>query len=515
MTLNDLVESQASQWGDKTFVLFKEEQATFNQLAERSRRVANGLAKLGLGKGDKVAVLLPNCLEFLYSFFGITRLGAVIVPINPLLKGAEIAYIVDNSDAAAIITCDRFIERVLAIKADCPKLKEIVSVGDAAETIPFRTLLEAPDSGDLPTVTEDDEAAIVYTSGTTGKPKGAVLTHGNYVADTEMLLKAVEVFPEDRFLCILPLFHVNAQVVTTLCPLSSGASMILLEGFVPRGFLPALAKYEATSFSAVPTVYAVLNSFPDAEQYDLSHLRFCISGAAPLPVEVVKEFERKYKAFTIEGYGLTEGTCASSVTRLTGERKLGSIGLPLDGQPLKIFDDDDNEVPAGTVGEIVIQGPNVMKEYYKNPEATAEVLKSGWLHTGDLGYVDNDGHVYIVDRKKEMIIRGGQNVYPKEIEGVLYRHPAILEAAIVGLPDKVWGEEVAAFIVLKPSEKIERTDLVGYCKQNMAGYKCPRKVFFVEELPKTATGKIQKGKIVEQYLTEQVEMAEEGNSDQA
>ena len=340
------------------------------------------------------------------------------------------------------------------------------------------------------------------------------MTHGNYVADVEMLMKAVEVLPEDRFLCILPLFHVNAQVVTTLCPLSAGASMILLEGFVPRGFLPALAKYEATSFSAVPTVYAVLNSFPDAEQYDLSHLRFCISGAAPLPVEVVQEFERKYKAFMIEGYGLTEGTCASSVTRLTGERKLGSIGLPLEGQPLKIFDDNDNEVPAGTVGEIVVQGPNVMREYYKNPDATAKVLKNGWLHTGDLGYLDDDGYVYIVDRKKEMIIRGGQNVYPKEIEGVLYRHPAILEAAIVGLPDKVWGEEVAAFIVLKPSEKIERSDLIGYCKQNMAGYKCPRKVFFVEQLPKTATGKIQKGRIVEQYLTKQVEMAEEGNSDQ-
>jgi len=513
MTVNELVESRAAKWGDRPFVLYKEEEISFKQLAERSCRIANGLAKLGVKKGDKVALLLPNCLEFLYSFFGIMRLGALVVPINPLLKEGEVSYIVSNAEATTIITFDRLLPRILALKPSCPFLKTIVSTGDSEDAVQLQTLLEAADTGELPSVDEDDEAAIVYTSGTTGKPKGAILTHKNYVSDAEMLLNAVTVFPEDRFMCILPLFHVNAQVVTIFCPLHAGASVILMEGFVPRGFLPALAKYKATTFSAVPTVFAVLNSFPDAEQYDLSNLRFCISGAAPLPVEVIKEFERKYKALIVEGYGLTEGTCASSVTRLTGERKIGSIGLPLDGQPTKIFDENDNELPPGTVGEIVIKGPNVMKGYYKNPEATAEALRNGWLHTGDLGYLDEDGYLYIVDRKKEMIIRGGQNVYPKEIEEVLYRHPAILEAAIVGLPDKIWGEEIAAFVVLKPGEKLERRDLIVYCKQSVASYKCPRKVFFVEQLPKTATGKIQKNKIVEQFVAEHREAEPEGEAD--
>jgi len=513
MTVHGMLDKQATEFGNNTFVLFKEEEVSFGQLAERSRRVAHGLANLGVKRGDKVCLLLPNCLEFLYSFFGIMRLGASVVPINPLLKEGEIYYIVNSSDATIMITCERFLERVLTIRPECPLLKTIISVGDTGDDVlPFQTLLDASEQGDLPAVNDDDDAAIVYTSGTTGRPKGAVLTHRSYVSDTEMLLKAVAVYPTDRLMCILPLFHVNAQVVTTLVPLFAGASMILLEGFVPRGFLPALAKYKATVFSAVPTVYAVLNSFSDADQYDLSHLRFCISGAAPLPVEVVKEFERKYKALIVEGYGLSEGTCACSVTRLTGTRKLGSIGLPLEGQPVKIFDDNDNELPPRTVGEIVAKGPNIMKGYYKNPEATAEALRNGWLHTGDLGYLDEDGYLYIVDRKKEMIIRGGENIYPKEIEEVLYRHPAILEAAIVGLPDKIWGEEVAAFVVLKPGEKLHYRDLIVYCKQNVANYKCPRRVFFVENLPKTATGKIQKNKIVENFLAQHAQTGEKSES---
>jgi long-chain acyl-CoA synthetase len=291
-------------------------------------------------------------------------------------------------------------------------------------------------------------------------------------------------------------------VVTTLGPMYAGGSMVLMEGFSPKKLLPALERYGATAFSGVPTVYAILNNLPDAEQYDLSKLRFCVCGAAPMPVEVFKEFEKKYKAFILEGYGLSEGTCASSVNPLGGKRKIGSIGLPYAAQPMKIFDDNDNEVPPGTVGEIVIRGPNVMRGYYNNPEATAETLRNDWLHTGDLGYVDEDGYFFIVGRKKEMIIRGGENIYPKEIEEVVYRHPAVREAAVVGLPDKVWGEEAAAFIVLRDEAALTEEDLIDYCKEHLADYKCPRKVFFVDDLPKTATGKIQKNKVVERFLAE-------------
>ncbi|MFQ6618919.1 MAG: class I adenylate-forming enzyme family protein, partial [Fidelibacterota bacterium] len=248
-----------------------------------------------------------------------------------------------------------------------------------------------------------------------------------------------------------------------------------------------------------PTVYAILLNLPDAEKYDLSSLRICICGAAPMPVEVFRKFEEKFKAFILEGYGLSEGTCVSSVNPLDGTRKIGSIGLPIPEQEMKIFDDQDRELPQGEIGEIVIRGENVMVGYYKNPEATAETLRNGWLHTGDLGYVDEEGYFYIVGRKKEMIIRGGENIYPKEIEEVLYRHPKIAEAAVVGLPDKIWGEEVSAFIVLKLGESLSEEEVIAYCKEHLADYKCPQKVMFTGVFPKTATGKIQKGKLRELY----------------
>jgi long-chain acyl-CoA synthetase len=250
-------------------------------------------------------------------------------------------------------------------------------------------------------------------------------------------------------------------------------------------------------FSAVPTIYAILNGLPDAEQYDLSNLRACICGAAPMPVEVLTAFERTYKAFVLEGYGLSEGTCASSLNPLDGRpRKIGSVGVPLPGQELRIVADGGHALPPGQVGEITLRGPNVMQGYYRNPAATAATVRDGWLHTGDLGSFDAEGYLFIVGRKKEMIIRGGENIYPKEVEEVLYRHAAIQEAAVVGLPDPVWGEEVAAFLVLRPGHALEAEDVIAYCKQHLADYKCPKVVRFVDEFPKTATGKIQKAKLV-------------------
>jgi len=502
MTVNQLLEERTSQHGDKTFLFFKDEEITYRQLKDRADAIACGLAQVGVKKGNNVCILIPNRPEFMYSFFGVMKAGAVAVPINTWLKGEEVTYIINNCEAETIIVTDEYMDLVRSIRADCPRLKHVISTAKGADVIPFEQLLSAPIRKHLPSVTAEDDASIIYTSGTTGRPKGVILTHANYIADARMITEASTTSSDDRFMCILPLFHVNAQVVTTLSPLYVGASMVLMEGFSSRNFLPALQRYRATTFSAVPTVYAILNNLPDAEQYDLSKLRYCICGAAPMPVEVFKEFERKYKAFILEGYGLSEGTCASSVNPLGGLRKIGSIGLPLKGQPMKIFDDHDNEVPVGTVGEIVVQGPNVMKGYYNNPEASAETLRNEWLHTGDLGYVDKDGYFYIIGRKKEMIIRGGENIYPKEIEEVLYRHPDVMEAAIVGLPDKVWGEEVAAFIVPKNRDAVTEEGLVKYCKDHLADYKCPRKVLFVESFPKTATGKIQKSRVVQKYLAE-------------
>jgi long-chain acyl-CoA synthetase len=503
MTVTQLLEDWTARQPDKTFLLFKNEEITYQQLRDYMHAVACGLIKLGVKRGDNVCLLIPNRPEFMYSFFGVMRAGAVAVPINTLLKGEEISYIVNNCEAETIIVTDEYLDLFRSVRKGCPRIKHVISTTDDDDVISLKHLLTTPiDEALLPAIREEDDASIIYTSGTTGRPKGVILTHGNYMWDAKFMNDAVEMSTEDRFLCILPLFHVNAQVVTTLGPMYAGASMVLMDEFSPKKLLPALEHYGATAFSGVPTVYAILNNLPDAEQYDLSKLRFCVCGAAPMPVEVFKEFEKKYKAFILEGYGLSEGTCASSVNPLGGKRKIGSIGLPYEGQPMKIFDDNDNEVPTGSVGEIVIRGPNVMKGYYNNPEATAETLRNGWLHTGDLGYVDEDGYFFIVGRKKEMIIRGGENIYPKEIEEVIYRHPAVREAAVVGLPDKVWGEEVAAFIVLRDQAALTEKDMIGYCMEHLADYKCPRKVFFVEELPKTATGKIQKNKVVERFLAE-------------
>src|SRR5581483_2724141 len=265
-------------------------------------------------------------------------------------------------------------------------------------------------------------------------------------------------------------------------------------------FFAALARFRATAFSAVPTIYAILLQAEEAEAHDLSSLRFCVCGAAPMPVELFRKFEEKFHAFILEGYGLSEGTCVSSVNPLGGKRKIGSIGLSLSGQEMKIFNDRDEELPAGAVGEIVVRGENVMAGYFKNRAATEETLRSGWLHTGDLGYRDEEGYFFIAGRKKEMIIRGGENVYPKEIEELLYRHSGIQEAAVVGLPDPVWGEEVAAFIVPKPDAVLTSEEVVSYCQERLAKFKCPKQVLFVESFPKTATGKIQKGRLKEEYL---------------
>jgi long-chain acyl-CoA synthetase len=424
----------------------------------------------------------------------------VAVPVNFNLKGEEIKYILNNSEANALITTPDFLRIVEGIRPQCPRLKHLIATeGSAGQNgRSFSELLNAP--ARIPVELEDsDPAAIIYTSGTTGYPKGVVLSHRNYLFDTRQFVQATQMTDRDRFLCILPLFHVNGQVVTTLSPMMAGGSMILMEKFSPKDFFPALARFKATAFSGVPTVYAILLNSPEAEQYDLGSLRFCVCGAAPMPVELFESFEKKFQAFILEGYGLSEGTCVSSVNPLGGERKIGSIGLPLNLQEMQAVDDQDRELPAGQVGEIVVKGENVMQGYFKNPEATAQTLRNGWLHTGDLGYRDADGYFYIVGRKKEMIIRGGENIYPKEIEEVLYRHPKVLEAAVVGLPDRVWGEEVCAFVILKDAVAAAPEEFIEYCKKYLADYKCPRRVIFCKQFPKTATGKIQKGKLRETY----------------
>lgn len=496
-----LLRRQAERFPNKVFLFFKEQEVTYRQLDERTERIAENLARFKIRPGERVALFLPNIPEFLFAFFGALKLGAVAVPINTQLKGEEAAYILQNSESRVLITTRTLYLVIAPKRSELPMLEQIFLVGErGGEGKVFSSLYVAGGSPLQTDLQPNDPAALIYTSGTTGLPKGVILTHRNYLFDVAQFVQPTQMTEQDRFLCILPLFHVNGQVVTTLGPLFAGGSMVLMERFSPKDFFITLERFRTTAFSGVPTIYAILLHAEEAKEHDLSSLRFCVCGAAPMPVDLFQKFEERFHAFILEGYGLSEGTCVSSVNPLGGRRKIGSIGLPLPNQEMKIFNDRDQERPAGEVGEIVVRGENVMAGYFKNPAATEEALRGGWLHTGDLGYRDDEGYFFIVGRKKEMIIRGGENIYPKEIEERLYRHPDILEAAVIGLPDPVWGEEVTAFIILKPGASSTAETIVSYCLEHLARFKCPKEVIFMESFPKTATGKIQKGRLKEAYL---------------
>lgn len=494
-----LADASASR-GDATFLFFEEREIGYREMYDEARSVASGLAALGMRSGDRLALLLPNVPEFLTAWFGAALAGVVVVPINPAFKREELRYILKNCGASGIVTTPERRDDVEAIGGGLPALQTRLLVGAGPIPRGWRALaaLASEDStAPLEVLSPDDPAAIIYTSGTTGHPKGVVLTHANYHFDTWSLTTHLATTPRDRFLCFLPLFHVNAQVVSVLSAVLSGGGLILLREFKPQQFFETIARHRATTFSAVPTVYAILNTLPEADRHDLSSLRYCVCGAAPMPVEVFETFERKFDATIVEGYGLSEATCGNCVNPV-GEnevRKIGSIGIPLPGQEMAIVDDEGRPLPDGQIGEIVIRGDAVMKEYFANPEATAEALAGGWLHTGDLGTRDADGYYFVVGRKKEMIIRGGENIYPKEIEEVIYRHPDVQEAAVIGIPDEVWGEIVCACVVPKENASPSVDAIRALCAENLADFKVPVRVELFASFPKTATGKIQKNKI--------------------
>ncbi len=499
MNLRELVESQAEIFKEKVFLYWKDTTISYKQLNEFTNRVANLLYELGIRKGDKVSVYLPNMLEYVYLYLGIPKLGAVTGPVNALFKAREVKFVVGHSEAKAIVTIPQFMEIVSEIKDDLPNLKHVIVIGEPVEdTLNFWELMDKASAEAPPKVKikeKKDVAAILYTSGTTGFPKGVLQTHFNIRRNAEMIQEFLKAREDFRFMLILPLFHVNAQIVTVMAPFSIGASCILTPGFSAQTHWETVAKYKASTFSAVPTILSILLRMPH-ENLDLSSLEFIICGAAPLPVEVFREFEKTFKCKVVEGYGLTEGTCASSVNPLPTEtedrRKVGSIGIPLPGNEMKIVDDKGNNVPPNTKGEIIIKGDNIMKEYFKNPEANAQTLKDGWLYTGDIGHMDDEGFFFITDRKKDMIIRGGENIYPREIEEVLYSHPSVSLATVIGVRDKIYGELPKAFIVLKEGESITEEEIIDYCKKNLADFKIPKYVEFRANLQQTPTGKIMK-----------------------
>jgi len=501
MTITGLLEERARQYGDKTFLFFEEKEYSFNTLHEHAGRVAVNLARAGLVPEEKVVLLMGNCVEFLYLFMGLGRVGGVMVPVNPTLKPDEIAYIVDNADATTIIAIPDLIPLLAHIRPLLPKIKRIYVLGDETPEgmMPFADLLEPV--GPLPEIlaTGESEAALIYTSGTTGMPKGVMLTHRNYFWNALAVARSTTVIPSDRFMCILPLFHVNAQVVTMLTPLVGGVDTVLMGRMNVMGILPLIAKHKVTIMSGVPTIYNMICSIPRADHHDISSMRFFVSGAAPMPHETYEATQRVLRKPLIMGYGLSEATCASAVADHLDPIRPDSVGPALRYIHIRIVDKDGRDVPDGEIGEILISGPTVMKGYYKNPEATAEVLKNGWLYTGDLGRFDEDQYLYIVGRLKDMIIRGGQNIYPVQIENVLSRYPGIEESCVVGVDEPRWGQEVLAVIKPQADAQLDEKAIIDYCKENLAPYKVPAYIRFVDGFPKTPTGKIKKNEVAAGY----------------
>lgn len=440
---------------------------------------AEQLRELGVGPAAVVALKLTNRVEFVTLLFASWRLGATVTPVNPSLTAGEVARQLNDSKACLLVVDDR-----TPVAADITVLIPVLTVDELRRT----------PADVLPAATEDPAALalLIYTSGTTGVPKGVMLDHANLDAMVEMGRQALQVGDDDRCLLILPLFHVNGIVVSVLLPLANGASLVIADRFNPRTFFDLMEAERPTYFSAVPTIYAMLAALPPDVAPDTSSLRYAVCGAAPATAELLDRFEARYGFPLIEGYGLSEATCGSTINPVAGPRRAGTVGLPFPGQEVRVLGVDGTEVPPGVDGEVVVRGANVMRGYLGRAEETAKVILDGWLHTGDVGHLDADGYLTLVGRSKDMIIRGGENIYPKEIEDVLTAHPAVLDAAVIGVPDPVWGEVVVAYVEAAPGQTIDPRQLKRHCAGRLSGYKRPVEVHVLEALPRNAVGKVAK-----------------------
>jgi long-chain acyl-CoA synthetase len=480
---------------EKVAVLSDVGRLTYAELDARSDSVAAALADRGIGAGDPIGLQLPNVPEFLVAYFGILKAGAVVVPMNPLLKAPEIAFHLGDCAARGIFTFGAFAAEAVTGATEAGA-KEIFVVGDApAGTTAFADLLTPqPPLRPLAGREPQDTAAIVYTSGTTGRPKGAELTHFQLYMNADIPGRQFKIRQADVILAVLPLFHVFGLSSILNLGMRFGCSLSLVPRFSEQAVLSAIERDRATVFDGVPTMFVALLNYPELHRYDISSLRVAVSGGAPIPAHVLDGYEQRYGIVILEGYGLTETAATTTFNPSPDGRRMYSVGKAVWGAEVQIWDADGRQLPPGkdNVGELVTRGYHVTKGYHRQPEATAEAFAGGWFHTGDLGYVDEDGFFFIVDRKKDMIIRGGYNVYPREVEEVLYTHDAVAEAAVVGIPDERLGEEVKAVLVCKPGAAPDAQEIIAFCKARVAAYKYPRVVEFVDALPKNETGKILK-----------------------
>ena len=512
---------QAARHPERTALIFMGKRISYRELVGMIDRFAAALQKrYGIRKGDRVGIILPNSPQNVIATVACQRIGAIPVQFNPLYVSREIAYQVRDSGSRVMITLDLFWQKVreaggaeayiwtgvqdflnfplnylYRLKAKPPRIP-------ASDAVHFVDLLqESPDGLQIPAVQpEEDLAVLLYTGGTTGVSKGVMLTHFNITSNIAQIREwlSLDESRHHTVLCVLPMFHSYGFTAAVNMGLAHGCTLILVPRFDAGDLLKTIAKYRPTLFPGVPTMYIGLLNHPDMAKYDLSSIELCVTGAAAMPVDLLQKFEQVTGATIMEGYGLTESSPVTHANPRVGRRVPGSVGLPYPGTDVRIVDlETGADLPPGGEGEVVIKGPQVMKGYWNRPEETAATLKDGWLHTGDIGRLDEDGYLYIVDRKKDMIIAGGFNIYPREIDEVLYQHPAVLEACAVGVPDAYRGETVKAFVVLKPGAQATEQEILDFCRERLAAYKRPRSVEFLPELPKSTVGKVLRRVLVE------------------
>ncbi|MBR9982738.1 MAG: AMP-binding protein [Desulfatitalea sp.] len=493
MNLAQLPGKEIERFGEHVSVIFGDRQYTNVEMRRKSSQLANALKSLGVGKGDRVIIQMPNCPEVLQSFTAVYTLGAVVVPINFMVGDAETAFIYQDTGAGTIISSKLFLPKIETCRQQAPAIRNVILIDSEVPegTLSYHTLCEAQsDAIEIEQVADNELAALIYTAGTTGQPKGVMHTHGSLLANAEMQKATLNLPSGLTSILVLPLCHSYGIASMNFGMLVGGGRSVVLDSFDIDKVFASIEKYKANVMGAVPTMYIFMLLHPDPKKYDLSSMKYWISGSAPLTLETWERFRSSFGFEIIEGWGLTEAGANNSVNPLDGKKKIGSIGMPMNGTQMKVVDGQGNEMPPGSQGEIIISGPMLMTGYWQKPEETAKVLHDGWLYTGDVGYKDDEGYFFITERKKDIIIKGGENIAPREVEEVLYSHPKVSEAAVVGMPDEVYGENIKAFVVLMPGQKATAEEMIEHCHTKLKKFKSPKEVVFLDALPKSLVGKI-------------------------
>ena len=495
MNIAKVAEEKVEEQGEQVSIIFEDREITNLEMLKASRRLANALKKLGVQRGDRVILQMPNCPEVLQGFQAVWKLGAVVVPINYLVGEEETAYIYRDSGAKVVISSQAFLPKIQAGRAQAPGLESVILIDRQVPegVLSYHPLLEeSPEDLEIVETEDDELAALIYTAGTTGRPKGVMHTHLSLYANAKMQYDTIQLPDGKTSISVLPLCHSYGIATMNGGLFRKGWKGVLLNTFDLEAIFAAIEKYRAYTMSGVPTMYVYMLLYPEPQKYDVSSVKYWISGSAPLALETWSRFKEVFGAEIIEGWGLTEAGANNSVNPLEGLKKVGSIGLPMKGTEMGIMGNEGNLLPEGAQGEIVIRGPMLMKGYWNKPEETAEILRGGWLHTGDVGYRDEDGYYWITDRVKDLIIKAGENISPREIEEVLFKHPKVSEAAVIGMKDAIYGENIRAFLVLRPGQKATPEEIIDYCRTKLKSFLVPKEVVFMDALPKSLVGKILK-----------------------